>query len=69
MVAEVRDEPAFPITDATNVHHIGMTLRDWFAGQALCGLLADTKCDGLCESEYAEQAYLCADAMMEARKK
>lgn len=69
MVAEVRDEPSFPITDATNVYHMGMTLRDYFAGKALCGLMADPDVLGLYPHEYAQQAYICADAMMEARKK
>ena len=47
-----------------------MSLRDWFAGQALNGLLAD---DDLSEEntlwqEYASMSYEMADAMMEARK-
>ena len=68
MVAEVRDEPAFPITDATNVHHTGMTLRDYFAGKALSALLSDTMFAG--DPVYASKlAYYHADAMMEARKK
>lgn len=42
-------------------------LRDWFAGQALAGLLAQTdKADSA--AEFARQAYVCADAMLEARK-
>jgi hypothetical protein len=44
----------------------GMTLRDWFAGQALQGLLASTKTsDGLA---IAKDAYILADAMLEARE-
>jgi hypothetical protein len=44
----------------------GMTLRDWFAGQALQGLLAK---DGNKSSKYtALLAYEYADAMISARK-
>jgi len=45
----------------------GMTLRDWFAGQALAGALADSTRD-LYAYEYAESAYECADAMLAARE-
>ncbi|MCC2681740.1 MAG: hypothetical protein K0S36_1304 [Nitrosospira multiformis] len=45
----------------------GMSLRDWLAGQAMQGLIADTEFpldhDGL-----AKAAYDIADAMLEARK-
>jgi hypothetical protein len=47
----------------------GMTLRDWFAGQALAGYFAapDTphKCGGKREAEYC---YAIADAMLAARE-
>jgi hypothetical protein len=43
----------------------GMTLRDYFAGQALAGRLADGT-DRLRQS-VAEEAYAYADAMIEAR--
>jgi hypothetical protein len=44
----------------------GMTLRDWFAGQALQGLLASTKTsDAL---TIAKDAYILADAMLRARE-
>jgi len=51
--------------------HTGMTLRDWFAGQALAGDYAN---QGSCaEMYYAENAakryYLIADAMLLERKK
>lgn len=44
----------------------GMSLRDWFAGQAL-----NTEfCRGWVEpSQVAEQAYLMADAMLAVREK
>jgi hypothetical protein len=55
--------PAFPTRYHEDMH--GMTLRDWFAGQALQGLLASTKTsDGLA---IAKDAYILADAMLRAR--
>jgi hypothetical protein len=43
----------------------GMTLRDYFAGQALAGRLADGT--DRRKQDVAEQAYAFADAMLEAR--
>jgi hypothetical protein len=45
----------------------GMTLRDWFAGQALAGALADPTCD-LSPIELAKKTYEFADAMLAARE-
>jgi hypothetical protein len=45
----------------------GMTLRDWFAGQALAGLLSTTG-DGPAE-RYAKASYEVADAMLAEREK
>lgn len=61
------DEYAFP---NQAYGELGMTLRDWFAGQALTGLLAaeDHSEHGTTFVEYANDAYLQADAMMERRK-
>lgn len=45
----------------------GMTLRDWFAGQAMSGMLAN----GIGNAEpdkLAWAAYHAADAMLEARE-
>jgi len=65
---------AFPIieqfgTEQVCTHH-GMSLRDWYAGQAICGILAgvignpgihmDTNRD-------VKTAFEIADAMIEAR--
>ncbi len=44
----------------------GMTLRDYFAGQALAGLLADMA--GADEDVRADMAYNQADAMLLRRK-
>jgi hypothetical protein len=43
----------------------GMTLRDYFAGQALSGRLADGT--DRRKRDVAEEAYAYADAMLEAR--
>jgi hypothetical protein len=70
--------PAFPSTiqyfpdDKNANEEQGMTLRDWFAGQALAGLV----CDGITVTEEnvygiedtASLAYACADAMLRARE-
>ncbi len=55
----------------------GMTLRDWFAGQALIGLLSNTALQDFREPTalalgpawFAEQAGIQADAMLAEREK
>ena len=72
--------PAFPaesehhLNDMPNVLHTGMSLRDWFAGQALAGWLASYPDEGLDDIPatargVADFAYLVADAMLAARAK
>jgi len=46
----------------------GMTLRDWFAGQALVGLLAHNENGLLPSRKLADYTYQLADAMLEAGK-
>ena len=47
----------------------GMTLRDWFAGQALSSIYMRFVPDAEPEADdVATQAYIIADAMIEARK-
>lgn len=58
--------PAFPVSfDLGTADTSGMTLRDWFAGQAL----ATDEAHGGKPWETAEYAYRVADAMLEARAK
>lgn len=59
---------AFPIPD----HSSGMSLRDYFAGQALVGLLShpcDTRRVPLGPETTPRRAYEYADAMLVARER
>lgn len=73
--------PVFPIPGLEAYEEFkGMTLRDWFAGQALQGMLGDSKTlsaliqvhgmegDGT-RASIAEISYLLADAMIAERSK
>lgn len=58
--------PAFP---CTTMHDFkGMSLRDYFAGQALAGYLANAKAESRV-AVVAEWAYDYADAMLAERQK
>ncbi len=46
----------------------GMTLRDYFAGQALIGIITHPYGSAGQWTDAAEQAYAAADAMLEARE-
>lgn len=63
------DTHAFPIATAQHILGKGMTLRDWFAGEALNGLLAGRQNRLLRPQECAEEAYLLAEAMLIERGK
>ena len=64
--------PAFPQSnpDVAYSDYIGggMTLRDWFAGQALMGLLACGEHNEHTSSVTAAASYQMADAMLAARE-
>jgi hypothetical protein len=48
----------------------GMSLRDWFAGQALTGIVYSLKSSGITERDIPKMAtdcYFVADAMLKAR--
>jgi hypothetical protein len=58
--------PAFPCgfhPEGNSADQFGMTLRDWFAGQALAGAELNMP-----PSLTAADCYALADAMLEARK-
>jgi hypothetical protein len=62
---------AFPLyfkhpTTGAIVENQGMELRDWFAGVALQGMLADTQVKA--DSDTVRLAYQMADRMMKARE-
>ena len=59
---------AFPVPNDANTNgQGGMTLRDWFAGQALAGLYADSNVN-ISAEKAAEAVYKTADAMLKARE-
>jgi hypothetical protein len=60
--------PAFPVV-WQDVPHGGMTLRDWFAGQALAGMLAGNPTESPNEEWFAGIAYTMADAMLVERER
>lgn len=55
--------PAFPVLGSPN----GMSLRDWFAGQALAGKMSIDSIEFLSREDIADRCYRQADAMLAAR--
>ena len=61
--------PAFPSVHQRSYEPtVGMPLRDYFAGQALAGLLSDPNIN-FCPHEIANISYQLADAMLAEREK
>ena len=68
--------PAFPVPTGSGFVE-GMTLRDYFAGQALIGYMldcsaaysSDQRDEAASIPEYAREAYRIADAMLAEREK
>jgi hypothetical protein len=62
--------PAFPFinehTHPTTINH-GMTLRDYFAGQALAAVLVSSNYREASTKDVVERAYWFADAMLDER--
>ena len=75
MAEQIKDGgPAFPGPSFTrggnpNGHAMGMSLRDWFAGQALAGIYANSGDDSPAgaHGRCAKEAYDAADAMLATR--
>lgn len=68
-MAEKKVERAFPLPgqlwgDKTFSPQQGMSLRDWFAGQALAGIDIDRDLS----DHIALKAYMVADAMLKVRE-
>ena len=66
-------DAAFPRTGysadfGSTLPQAGMSLRDYFAGQALVGILSHGEFDGS-EEDYSRWAYAQADAMIKECKK
>jgi hypothetical protein len=69
MSDEINDGgPAFPNNDAHGCAYSGMTLLDWFAGQALMGFCSHPNSGLWTKDEVAMDSYSYADAMIKARK-
>ncbi|MDZ7892364.1 MAG: hypothetical protein U5L73_11480 [Rhodoferax sp.] len=69
MSAQDNSGPAFPTLEehGFNQGMPGMSLRDYFAAQALTGMLADPNLKAM-PDEFARRSYALADAMLEARQ-
>jgi hypothetical protein len=66
----MKDIPAFPldiIYTQENVRFNGMTLRDYFAAQAMTGLLTAETVGEYTNEHIANISFLIADAMMKER--
>jgi len=63
-VNELANQPAFPFHSITS----GMTLHQYYVGQAIIGLLSDPNVNGDIKA-FASSAILIADALIEALSK
>lgn len=64
----MKSETAFPVNHGGKDDR-GMTLQDYFAGQALVGMLAGGLARSLTTENLAAQCYVLADAMLAERAK
>ena len=65
------DRPAFPSAYGTTNGNDGLTMRDYFAGQALTAAysswMAECRDANTSAAHMAQECYLIADAMIQAR--
>jgi hypothetical protein len=66
MSANIDGGPAFPTNGTSPYNKDGMSLRDWFAGKALQGLIANGKLP-VDKRAVAQVAHEYADAMLRFR--
>lgn len=64
------NDSAFPWTQSQELRADGMTMREWYAGQALAGLMANSDLVDLTKSGWApvkgaEICFAVADAMLQ----
>jgi hypothetical protein len=66
----MNNPPAFPTGTGVTPYNAGMTLRDYFAAQALQGAISGCAARGeiVMYSDLAGLSYEMADAMLKARK-
>ena len=70
-----QNEPAFPMLEPSGpegmygLQYRGMTMRDWFAGQALTGLLGSPNLIEKSGIVLSEAAFRIADAMLSVRER
>ena len=62
-------DPAFPVAGQFGIYQEGMSLRDYFAGQALMGMMASDAGWATPQAEVARGAYKLADAMLAERER
>ncbi len=65
---DLQNPNAFPGTDARGFGSIGMSLRDYFAGQCIVGMACRVGSEAW-RSEISRRAYELADAMLAERMK
>lgn len=62
--------PAFPLPSVSGSPiHLGLTIRDWFAGKALSGFVSNRNARLKDHDNVAETCYLFADAMLRKRSR
>ena len=67
--------PAFPFSDELHGFYPGMTLRDWFAGQALKGAISGMDWEDFIAMDFEEvesvccKSYIAASAMLAERER
>jgi hypothetical protein len=62
-----KNQPAFPVQDASTWQAHGISIRDYFAAKAMQGLM-NTEYRLTDASYNAKQSYAIADAMLAARE-